>query len=127
MQKLRGIIVTLAVYHVTGAVERPGPDAGARSGAAHGEQGSEPAPALGDVAAYVPEPPEGARDAQPHLGLAVLDAPVERGANIVVVGLKPLNPACLLAGKHLGLGGLGHLHNPIGVAAPRLLLLSALR
>jgi hypothetical protein len=86
-----------------------------------GERFLEPAAPLGEVAAHLPEEPQRARQPQRELGL-VVDGPGERGADVVVLGLDPVEPdRGVLAGAARPLGHrLRQLGQPLGVPAPQL-------
>src|SRR6185369_16583821 len=71
------------------------------------QQRRQPTTALALMAVDLPELPERAGNPQRRLSLASLQRPVQRGADVIVLVLKLLQPSLLLAPRQLRLGGLG--------------------
>ena len=93
---------------------------GGRAGAGSGERAGQPGAALADGLAHGPEPAE--RGGEPELPLGpvrVLLPPLERGPQVVVLGLQPLEPDRLVTALQLRGGPLGQGQAPVAVPPAR--------
>src|SRR4051794_26642789 len=91
---------------------RPGPPAAPTPGPPPGRG---PASRLGVVLAHPPEGPQPAGEAHGHLG-PVLDAPSQRGARVVVLGVEPGQPRELVTGEQARAGVLWRDEVPVRLA-----------
>src|SRR3954447_10158254 len=90
------------------------------------EHAVEPVAAFAEVATAEPEPAEGGGEAKADFDLSRFVGPVEGGAEVVVVGVEPVEPELLLGAPDFGLGGFGQAQEVEGVAAPDVFGLPAL-
>src|SRR5690349_11215894 len=81
----------------SGAAERPCANA-ERDLSVFGqsEQRRQPLSAFLEIAAYLPEHPQSTGKSQSPFCLALLSQPIQRGPEIVVLGLQPVQPGSLL-------------------------------
>jgi hypothetical protein len=92
--------------------------AGVRPWAAGSQELLQAAPALGQVAALLPEPPQGRGRLQGPAGLAGLDRPGQGGPEVGVLQVAAVQPLALVGSGEVGAGGHGQVQEPAGVAAP---------
>jgi hypothetical protein len=91
------------------------------------QRGVDPAPPLGEVAAHVPEPVQRARHPEQPGGVAAAAGrPLQRGGQVLVLPLQPVEPDGLLRLLELRPGALGELEEDVTVAVARSGLLSGL-
>ena len=75
------------------------------------EQAGESLPAFADVAVRRPEPPECPREPERRFGVALRLAPVQRGAQVIVLLLQARKPGRLLRTVQLDIGHLRELYS----------------
>src|SRR6185437_6655216 len=85
------------------------------------EEALQPATALRQVAADLPEPPQPGGEAQAGVGLAVRPlAPAERRPQVVVLAIESIEPAARLGSTEEGRSGLlDEREVPVAVSPPR--------
>ena len=98
-------MIVLLGGEVAGSVERLGARP-ARRRVGHGENATEPDPALGDVTTRVPEQPRRCRQAEGSRRIAD-EEPFEARTQVLVIGLEPFEPHWLISAFETGLGLLG--------------------
>jgi hypothetical protein len=72
-----------------------------------GKQCGQPAAAFRGMAAHVPEQPHRTREPQPARRVAAAGSPGQRRAQVVVLGLQPVQPGPLVCARQVRLGGFG--------------------
>jgi hypothetical protein len=78
----------------------------------------EPQPALGQVPALLPEPPQRPRRLLGPAGLAGVGGPAQGQAQVGLLQLAAVQPLALVGAGEVGLGGHGQLQEVLGVAPP---------
>ena len=86
----------------------------------------QPGAALAHQPSRAPEADERAGQPQGQLDLAGADRPGERGADVVVLLVEPVEPEGLVRARQLRLRGLDQLEEALGMAAAELVELTAL-
>src|SRR5215211_4658163 len=86
-----------------------------------GQELLQPAPALGQVPALLPEPPQRPRRLLGPVGLAGVGRPPERGAQVGLLQVATVQPLALVGAGEVRLGGERRVEEVLGVAPPDLL------
>jgi hypothetical protein len=126
-------VVALCANQRAGSLERRGADGGGYD-ARQRERALQPAPSLAEMPLQIPEEPEPAGQPLRRLGLTLLQGPVERRAQVVMLGRHPGQPGCRTALAHRRMpfrhhrqqviprlpppGGFGHLAPPLYLVWP---------
>src|SRR5439155_15119095 len=98
--------VALPVRDAAGRLQRASLLAWVFAGAPHRKGRFQTGLALAEVAAHLPEAPEGGAEGERAPGISSRDCPVERCPEVVVVELEPVEPLLPVRAEQLGSGSL---------------------